>query len=102
MNINNKHIFKNAFLYYRTIYLFLYFCSYVQHILEQNEEKLYKLFSSEECYVFVAGNAKDMPTAVKNVFINIFEKNKHLNNTSSINMIDMMETKGFYQTETWS
>ncbi|XP_025204931.1 NADPH-dependent diflavin oxidoreductase 1 [Melanaphis sacchari] len=69
---------------------------YVQHILEQNEEELLKLLSNKECYVFVAGNAKDMPTAVKNVFINILTKNKHLNT------IDMMETKGFYQTETWS
>jgi len=74
----------------------LYFFSYVQHILEQNEEELFKLLSNKECYVFVAGNAKDMPTAVKNVFINILTKNKHLNT------IDMMETKGFYQTETWS
>jgi len=55
-----------------------------------------KLLSSNECYVFVAGNAKDMPTAVRNVFVNILTKNKHLNT------IDMMETKGFYQTETWS
>lgn len=70
--------------------------------MEQNEEKLYKLLSNKECYVFVAGNAKDMPTAVKNVFINIFEKNKHLNNTTFINTLDIMETKGFYQTETWS
>ena len=74
----------------------MYFYSYVQHILEQNEEKLFKLLSDKECYVFVSGNAKDMPTAVKNVFINILTKYNHLNT------IDMMETKGFYQTETWS
>lgn len=70
--------------------------------MEQNEKELYELLSSKECYVFVAGNAKNMPTAVKNVFINIFKKNEHLNNTTPINYIDMMEAKGFYQTETWS
>lgn len=70
--------------------------------MKQNEEELCKLLSSKECYVFVAGNAKDMPTAVKNVFINILEKIKLLNNTTPINTIDIMETKGFYQTETWS
>lgn len=69
--------------------------------MEQKEEELYKLLSDNECYVFVAGNAKDMPIAVKNVFINIFEKFGKLNNTTPTN-IDMMETKGFYQTETWN
>lgn len=59
-----------------------------------------KLLSSNECYVFVAGNAKDMPTAVKNVFISIFEKFELQNTT--ISSVDQMETKGFYQTETWS
>lgn len=101
MNIYRRH-FTDVFIYYPKTNLYLYFCSYVQHILEQNEENLYKLLSSEECFVFVAGNAKDMPTAVKNVFIKIFEKNKNLKNTSSINTLDMMETKGFYQTETWN
>lgn len=74
----------------------------MQHILEQNEEEILKLLSSKECYIFVAGNAKDMPTAVKNVFISIVEKLKKLNYTIPINTVDMMETKGFYQTETWS
>lgn len=86
----------NSKIVYHQINIFLYFCSYVQHILEKNEEELLKLLSSKECYIFIAGNAKDMPTAVKNVFINILTKHKHLNT------IDMMETKGFYQTETWS
>lgn len=70
--------------------------------MEQNEEQLYELLSGKECYVFVAGNAKDMPTAVKNVFINIFEKMNHSKSSTSIKTFDMMETKGFYQTETWN
>lgn len=74
----------------------------MQHILEKNKEELSKLLSSKECYIFVAGNAKDMPTAVKNVFISIVEKLKKINSTIYINTVDMMETKGFYQTETWS
>ncbi|VVC36307.1 Riboflavin synthase-like beta-barrel,Flavoprotein pyridine nucleotide cytochrome [Cinara cedri] len=75
---------------------------YVQHILEQKEEELYKLLSSKECYVFVAGNAKNMPTAVKDVFIKIFEKFENLSNTESIDTLEIMESKGFYQTETWN
>lgn len=78
------------------------FISYVQHILEQNKEELYKLLSSKECYIFIAGNAKDMPTSVKNVFISMFEEFGHLDHTKSINTIDTMELKGFYQTETWN
>lgn len=78
------------------------YSSYVQHILEKNEEKLLKLLSSKECYIFIAGNAKDMPTAVKNVFISIVEKLKNVTNNKSLNTVGMMETNGFYQTETWS
>lgn len=64
---------------------------------------MYKLLTSkEECYVFVAGNGKNMPTAVKNVFISIYEKLGHLNYNFSKNIIDMKESQGFYQTETWS
>lgn len=70
--------------------------------MEQNKEELYKLLSSKECYIFIAGNAKDMPTSVKNVFINIFEEFEHLDRATSINKIDNLESKGFYQTETWS
>lgn len=70
--------------------------------MEQREEELFKLLTSKECYVFVAGNAKNMPTAVKDVFINIFEKYGRLKNATSISTVDEMEAKGFYQTETWS
>lgn len=80
-----------------------HFYSYVQHILEQNEEKLFKLLENKEnCYVFVAGNAKNMPTAVRNVFVNIFEKFGHLSQEASKNVIGIMEAHGMYQTETWS
>lgn len=81
--------------------MFLFF-SYVQHILEQNKEELLQLLSGKECYVFVAGNSKDMPTAVKNVFINLFDEMKRINNSTSVITVDNMEAKGFYQTETWS
>lgn len=70
--------------------------------MEKEEEELYKLLSSKECYVFVAGNAKDMPAAVRNVFIKIFEKFENLSNTKSIDTLEMMISKGFYQIETWS
>lgn len=70
--------------------------------MEQNKKELYELLSSKKCYVFVAGNAKDMPTAVKDVFINILKTNENLPNTMPINYIDTMEATGFYQTETWS
>lgn len=78
------------------------FYRYVQHILEQNKEDLLQLLSGKECYIFVAGNAKDMPTAVRNVFISLFDELKHRSNSSSVITVDTMEAKGFYQTETWS
>lgn len=70
--------------------------------MEQNKQELYKLLSTKECYIFIAGNAKDMPTSVKNVFISIFEEFEHLDHTKSRNIIDTLEIRGFYQTETWS
>lgn len=70
--------------------------------MEQNEEELYKLLSHKECYIFIAGNAKDMPAAVKDVFIKIFEKFDNLSTTKSIKIIEMMESKGYYQVETWN
>lgn len=52
--------------------------------------------------MFVAGNAKDMPTAVRNVFISLFEKFGHLSYEASKNVIETMEANGTYQTETWN
>lgn len=70
--------------------------------MEQREEDVYKLLSNKECYIFIAGNAKDMPAAVKEVFIKIFEKFENLSNTKSLKIMEMMESKGYYQTETWN
>lgn len=52
--------------------------------------------------MFVAGNAKDMPTAVQNVFVSLFEKFGLLSHEASKSLIETMKSHGTYQTETWN
>ncbi|XP_050436997.1 NADPH-dependent diflavin oxidoreductase 1 [Adelges cooleyi] len=75
---------------------------YVQHVLNNRGQQLYKLLTSQECFVFVAGNAKDMPAAVRTEFSNVFMKYGNLDSVESEKTIEQMELKGRYQTETWS
>lgn len=43
-----------------------------------------------------------MPTAVRNVFINLLEKFGQLSHEASKNILEMKECQGTYQTETWT
>ncbi|XP_050533690.1 NADPH-dependent diflavin oxidoreductase 1 [Daktulosphaira vitifoliae] len=97
-----KLIIENKLLLYTAFSRDQNYKVYVQHKIKEQGGNLYKLLTDSECYVFIAGNAKNMPDAIKTEFANIFMKYGNLNNEESINIINNMEHNGRYQTETWS
>lgn len=53
-------------------------------------------------YVFVAGNSKNMPQAVRQAFINVCVENGNLLEAEATKLIETMEKQNRYQTECWS
>lgn len=74
---------------------------YVQHII-QEQSQVISSWLEKGSYIFVAGNAKNMPTAVRSAFIKVIEKAGDYDSAEAEKIIGMMESKGMYQTETWS
>ncbi|KFM56652.1 NADPH-dependent diflavin oxidoreductase 1, partial [Stegodyphus mimosarum] len=74
---------------------------YVQHKLLENRNLIWDLIENHKAYIYVAGNAKQMPLAVKDAFLDIFAKEGKLNPDSCRSYLQNLESKR-YQTETWA
>lgn len=70
-----------------------FFFSYVQHRIEQQSHLLKDKILNQNGWFYVAGNSKNMPTAVKSALATA------LNSSDTVD--DMINT-GRYQEETWA
>ena len=77
--------------------------TYVQHVMKENSELLYKLICEEKGYFYIAGNSKLMPDAVTDALKEALRTNGNFNDMEAINeYITKMELQKRFQTETWS
>ncbi|XP_030746156.1 NADPH-dependent diflavin oxidoreductase 1 isoform X2 [Sitophilus oryzae] len=74
---------------------------YVQDKIREHGELVWRALEKKG-YVFIAGNSKNMPQAVRESFINVCEKWGNLSNTEAVRFIEVMEKENRYQTECWS
>ena len=76
---------------------------YVQHVIEENKSYLGDLIVNHDAFVYIAGNAKQMPDQVKDALIeaiaSVDEDNSKAEARSFLN--DMLQQKRL-QMETWS
>ncbi|CAG4973501.1 unnamed protein product [Colias eurytheme] len=70
---------------------------YVQHKIAQNKEILRSLIINEGAYIYIAGNAKNMPNNVKDAFVD--EVLSEIDDAKSF--MQNMTNSGRFQTETW-
>ncbi|KAJ8039423.1 NADPH-dependent diflavin oxidoreductase 1 [Holothuria leucospilota] len=75
---------------------------YVQHELEKQKEIVWKLISDQGAWFFVAGNAKQMPTDVRDTLLAIFRSEGKMNEQEAEDYLKEMERKRRFQMETWS
>ncbi|XP_039288461.1 NADPH-dependent diflavin oxidoreductase 1 isoform X2 [Nilaparvata lugens] len=75
---------------------------YVQHVISAHDKELWNYLSKEDIFIFVAGNANNMPTAVRDAFKSIYCKHGGYSNEESEQLFCKMEMNGHYQTETWA
>ncbi|XP_059213517.1 NADPH-dependent diflavin oxidoreductase 1 [Centropristis striata] len=75
---------------------------YVQHRVRQNAELLWDLIVNRSACFYIAGSAKDMPTSVCDALKEAFQQEGGMSKEEAEQMLDAMERRGQFQSETWS
>ncbi len=77
---------------------------YVQHILWNERKLVWNLIYNNKASIYVAGNAKQMPTQVRQTIVDIFkqESNNAFDYKKIEQIVDNLELSGRLQFECWS
>lgn len=75
---------------------------YVQHIIAQQNEALWDLIRNRSAKIYVAGNSKNMPDAVRDAFLKIFQDLGEMTEKEAVQFYDSLQKNKRYQQETWS
>lgn len=75
---------------------------YVQHRVRENAELLHELIVNKSACFYIAGNAKQMPTSVRDALKEVFQQEGGVSSEDAEQMLDAMERSGRIQSETWS
>ncbi|XP_040262017.1 NADPH-dependent diflavin oxidoreductase 1 isoform X1 [Bufo bufo] len=75
---------------------------YVQHRIKENGACLWELISNKQAYVYIAGNAKSMPTQVTDALKSAFQSEGQMSALEAEQYLVMLEKCGRFQSETWS
>lgn len=73
----------------------------MQHLIRK-ESKLLWNFLSRNAYIYLAGNAKNMPKAVREEFVNIAVTEGDMELEKAESYIDYLEQSNRYQSEIWA
>lgn len=74
---------------------------YVQHILKQQSELVYRLLCSQNGLVYVCGSSGKMPQAVRAALVDVFRSCGDMDQDAAANYLQGMEKGGRYKQETW-
>ncbi|XP_062341507.1 NADPH--cytochrome P450 reductase-like isoform X1 [Osmerus eperlanus] len=75
---------------------------YVQHLLKQKKEHMWKLINTDNAHVYICGDAKNMARDVQNAFHEIVQEEGGLTHTQAVAYIKKLMTKGRYSQDVWS
>ena len=75
---------------------------YVQTKIRQSASSIWRLLSDFDATIYVAGNAKNMPAAVRRAFVDAIAEAGQLSKEKAEAQIRVLEKSGRYQTETWA
>uniref|UniRef100_A0A8C9TV26 NADPH-dependent diflavin oxidoreductase 1 n=1 Tax=Scleropages formosus TaxID=113540 RepID=A0A8C9TV26_SCLFO len=74
---------------------------YVQHRVSEQAGLLWELISKRNAHFYIAGNAKQMPTAVCDALKRAFQSEGGISEDQAAEMLMTMEKAGRFQSETW-
>ncbi|XP_077140107.1 NADPH-dependent diflavin oxidoreductase 1 [Ranitomeya variabilis] len=75
---------------------------YVQHRIQENGAYLWGLISNRQAFIYIAGNAKSMPTQVTDALKSVFQSEGQMSAPEAEQYLVMLEKCGRFQSETWS
>ncbi|MFT7817556.1 NADPH-dependent diflavin oxidoreductase 1 isoform X2 [Arapaima gigas] len=75
---------------------------YVQHRITEQARLLWDLIVNRNAHFYIAGNAKQMPTAVCDALKGAFQTEGGVSKDQAEEMLSTMEKAGRFQSETWS
>ncbi|KAI0319420.1 riboflavin synthase domain-like protein [Amylostereum chailletii] len=76
--------------------------TYVQHLLEEDAERLWTLLDSQDARVYISGSSNKMPAAVRRALARAAETAGGMNETSALAYVARMEREGRLFEECWS
>ncbi|RVE41573.1 hypothetical protein evm_013777 [Chilo suppressalis] len=74
---------------------------YVQHKIKEQSDLLWSLITDWNAYIYISGNAKNMPDNVKEAFVEIFNETGGLSVEQAKEMLRGLEKNGRLQVEAW-
>ncbi|XP_020861302.1 NADPH--cytochrome P450 reductase [Phascolarctos cinereus] len=75
---------------------------YVQHLMKQNKEHLWRLMHEGSAHVYVCGDARNMAREVQNVFYEIVSEFGGMSQAQAVDFIKKLMAKGRYSLDVWS
>uniref|UniRef100_A0A672HRS4 NADPH--cytochrome P450 reductase n=1 Tax=Salarias fasciatus TaxID=181472 RepID=A0A672HRS4_SALFA len=75
---------------------------YVQHLLKNNKENIWKLVHSENAHIYICGDARNMAKDVQTALHEIAEELGGMTRTQATDYIKKLMTKGRYSQDVWS
>ncbi|XP_043909715.1 NADPH--cytochrome P450 reductase [Protopterus annectens] len=75
---------------------------YVQHLLKNNKEHLWKLIHTDNAHIYVCGDARNMARDVQNTFYDIVSELGSMSRDQAVDYIKKLMTKGRYSSDVWS
>lgn len=73
---------------------------YVQHIIREQRQLCWE-FLERNGNIYLAGNSKNMPSCVREEFVNLFKEMTKSTHDEAEGFIKQLENKNRYQVETW-
>ena len=74
---------------------------YVQDVIQQQSELVFRLLHQEQGIVYVCGSSGKMPQGVRASLVDVFRQNGDMDQRAAENYLQEMEKQGRYKQETW-
>jgi len=75
---------------------------YVQHRIKENSKMVWDIIHNQGGFVYIAGNAKQMPTDVRNALLHVIKTEAGADDAQAEDYLSKLEAMRRLQQETWS
>ncbi|XP_016991299.1 NADPH--cytochrome P450 reductase [Drosophila rhopaloa] len=75
---------------------------YVQHLLEQDADLIWKVIGENKGHFYICGDAKNMAVDVRNILVKILSTKGNMSEAEAVQYIKKMEAQKRYSADVWS